>query len=120
MGRVEIFIRAVVAIGQPDSIELLISNIFAFMFLPINASRENYSFTGQDEIDYCMNRREEILKALKDVAKFITDSKLMSEVVLCLELCEQLPGLNHKALILDICKNITVINLENLSKLSSL
>lgn len=120
MGNVEIFIRATSLIVDEESVELLLSTIFAFLFLPINASRENPIFTGQAEIDHCVHRREEILKALKEIISKITDVSLISEVVTCLEICQQLPIVRHKALILEICKNIQVVGINEVKKIEDL
>lgn len=120
MGHVEVFIRAIAFFEEPECMELLLSSIFALMFLPINASRESYGFYGQSEIDGCMKRREEILKALKDIVKYVSESTLITEIALLLELSEQLASVGQKSLILDICKNISVIGFEELKKLEAL
>ena len=120
MGYVEVFIRAAVVLIDKESVELILSFIFAFIFLPFNAARENNTFIGEEEVDVCVKRREEVLKALKDLVGLINDSKTINEVVVCLELCEQLPIINHKSLILDICKHISVINVADLVKLERL
>lgn len=120
MGRIEVFIHAAATLGIEKNLEFFVSNIFAFLFLPYNAGRDNSAFTGQGEINRCMKRKEEILRALKLVIGRITDQKMISEIVMCLETCEQLPSMTHKLLILEICTNITEIAAPELGRLETL
>lgn len=120
MASIEVFIRAVLLLNPVHEIDFLISNIFVFLFLPYSTSREIINFSNQKEINRCIHRREEILKGLSSIVHFIQDEKIINELVVCLEFCEQIPSISHKILILQICRNIKVIRFEDLEKLEKL
>jgi len=120
MASIEVLIRAVLLLNPVHELDFLISNIFVFLFLPYSASRELTSFSSQKEINRCIHRREEILKSLNSIVHYIEDEKVISELVVCLEFCEQIPSVPHKVLILQICRNIRVIRFEDLGKLERL
>ena len=120
MASVEVFIRAVIILKPSQDLEFFISNIFVFLFLPHSASRECSTLNTQQEVKRCIRRREEVLKALACIVPQITDPQITAELAICLELCENIPSLSIKSLILDICKQIQVAALNDLQKLESL
>jgi hypothetical protein len=120
MGKIQVFIRVSAILANSAGLELILAYIFVFIFLPFNAARDASAFSTQKEVFFCMNRREELLKALKEITKHINNAKLVSEIVICLELCELVPCLKHAQLILEICKEITVIDINDLIKLEQL
>lgn len=120
MASIEVFIRAALVMNPNHDLEFFISNIFVFLFLPYSASREQLNFSSQREINRCLHRREEILKALNSIVHLISNEKIIAELVVCLEFCEQIPSIAHKVLILQICRNIKVIKFEDLEKLEKL
>lgn len=120
MASVEVFIRAVIILKPSQDLEFFISNIFVFLFLPYSASRECSTLNSQLEVKRCIRRREEVLKALECIVPQINDPQITAELAICLELCENVPSLSIKSLILDICKQIQVASLNDLQKLESL
>lgn len=120
MASIEVFIRAALVLSPCHDLEFFISNIFVFLFLPYSASREQINFSSQREINRCLHRREEILKGLNSIVHLISNEKIISELVVCLEFCEQIPSMSHKVLILQICRGIRVIKFEDLEKLERL
>lgn len=122
MGQVGVLIYALAYLAEPESeyLPMLIAEIYIFMFLPYSASRESPQFKNQLEIDYFINRREKILRALEIVIKHVKDSRIISEILNGLELCVKIPDIEHKTIILKICCGIyttdpdSVIKIENL------
>ncbi|CAG9321456.1 unnamed protein product [Blepharisma stoltei] len=122
MGKIEVLVYALAYLADSESpyLAMLIADIYIFLFLPYNASRESAQFKNQLEVDYFMHRRKQILKALQLIISYIKDSRVIKEVISGLELCAKVPDIEHKKIVLKICSGICSDDAENVKTIEKL